>query len=380
MQWPEIEKQIEEPLLYNEKFPSTIDWNKENSAKASLSNFAVDYERNKVDFSRGFILPDNMGSFATTPVIGYGNVPEVIVSFPKEQEIRAALWEYYLVSTKCKKVDNVKLGVLTQFHNNVFGKKSFGFVSNMKQIPIPQHILSVLGKTFSFKGRGQSLDVDRIFVREKLREIGKQLGFLTHNLIVKLPSKLVQGKIELILANFSPGDEPKKWKVLNALKRTNLVVLTIDESGFLNQVYELLHNSGFMEKFLSGSEQYKLVLAELVERNTTSFSAKSDFSSSGNLFLKERFRVEMSNFLASIVKENKALLEGLDYKLSQDVSFFSIRPILYGSILSNAKAMNTNEEIGSMMRKTVKSTANSTNIPSLVCFSSFLLIFCSYLL
>ena len=367
--WPDIEKQIKTPLLYNDKFPSTINWNKEKESQQTIKNYSLNNNRNLLDLEHGFILPTNMREFSTSPIICYGLIPEIIITFPKETEVRNALWEHYLISTGCKRVDENKRRILMQFHNNIFkNQNSYGFVSNAKQIPIPKNFLNVIGKTFCFKGKGENIAIDRIFIREKLKEIARQYGFLTHNVIVKLPSKMVEGKIEVILADIVDNDESKKWKALNSLKRSNLLVLTVDENGICEETCDMLFKSGFIEKLLEGTEEQRIIVSELSERNQI---FPTNFNSSGAI-LREKFISEILNYMKKH-SYNNDFLDSVENNLLSVCTFLPIKPILYSSIIETSKTLNL--ENGTQQLESLLDAGKTTNIPSLVkhlfCLCSF---------
>jgi hypothetical protein len=90
------------------EFFSKIDWNKEKE-KASVNNYTrwqmTQSQSIQLDDSRAFILPQGESSFfgPATVMVRYGSVPELVVSFPKEGELRLALWELHEIASGTKK-------------------------------------------------------------------------------------------------------------------------------------------------------------------------------------------------------------------------------------------------------------------------------------
>lgn len=78
-----------------------------------------------------------------------------------------------------------------------------------QDLPLPAAVRQVLGKTIYFRGLGQDLNLDRIFVREKLKLLlaaDSPYALLAKELVVRMPSALLDGGIELNIAPSDAGD------------------------------------------------------------------------------------------------------------------------------------------------------------------------------
>jgi hypothetical protein len=66
-------------------------------------------------------------------------------------------------------------------------------ITSAEQLPIPGHILQVLGQSFKYSGDGKDLNIDRIYIREQTLEIIWKYGFIIEKIHLKLPCGILRG-------------------------------------------------------------------------------------------------------------------------------------------------------------------------------------------
>jgi hypothetical protein len=100
----------------------------------------------------------------------------------------------------------------------------------------------LLGKNFRFLGLGRSLEQDRIYIREKLREITRHYGYHMCRVLVRLPSSLLEGDRELVEVS---GVFTSELHTKLVLQNSHLLMVAVDKMrGMTADVAALLNTSG----------------------------------------------------------------------------------------------------------------------------------------
>lgn len=73
------------------------------------------------------------------------------------------------------------------------GSTILSYLSSSHELPIRQSIKSVLGKVFRYFGNGKDPVVDRLYVREKIKEVMVKYQYLIKGIEVKVPSSVLHG-------------------------------------------------------------------------------------------------------------------------------------------------------------------------------------------
>lgn len=73
------------------------------------------------------------------------------------------------------------------------GSTILSYLSSSHELPIRSSVRSVLGKIFRYCGNGKDPVVDRIYVREKIREVMVKYQYLIKGIEVKVPSSVLHG-------------------------------------------------------------------------------------------------------------------------------------------------------------------------------------------
>jgi GTPase SAR1 family protein len=251
----------------NEEFLKTVDWEKERQERPALNGwrsirpFAPDDER-------PFLLPQ--GHFAAPSVLlRYGKIPEAIVCFPKEGELRLALWELHEIARGTKSPASPEhFNLLQRRYRRLLGLSEstpipLQHISTPHDFVLPPDVQSVVGKNFRFSGRGYDPEEDRIYIREKIREVSRQFGLFMCRLMVRIPCGILEGNKELVeISGIYSSDLTTKLTLQNA----NLVMVAVNRTrGITGDLIALLKQSGLVEKLLADPEQHTAIFLELEE-------------------------------------------------------------------------------------------------------------------
>ena len=233
------------------------------------------------------------------------------------------------------------------------------------KLPLPKHVMELLGKTFKFKGSGRDINLDRIYIREKIFEFNSRYTYLIEQLHVQMPSAILEGNKELILLDSSEDYS----KSLNILDNTNLLLIAIERRGISDSLSNLLKKSKFLDKYLTKSEEHKIAVLDLTERE----EVESLLSAHHMYYFKSID--QLTNLKLQLVSHLKHLfLERENYNLSmlpltdkllERIRVLPIKPLLYNSLFQakNNKDLAIQENL-------FLDISNKTNIPILLNFIS----------
>ncbi len=134
---------------------------------------------------------------------------------------------------------------------------------------MPAAVRRVLGKTLSWRGHGQDLHLDRVFVREKLRLLTSRtlFAFFAKDVIVRMPCTLLEGDtLELNLCNSDTADHVSRAKALWCAKKSNLLLVATDARGLTKDLRALLTASGYLERLIAKADEFKTVVLKLPDK------------------------------------------------------------------------------------------------------------------
>lgn len=255
------------------KFLASIDWDKEKNLPGPY--FQLLTAELQLDDARSFLLPQNSDGSAGPQLLAlrYGEIPELVVCFPTENEIRLALWELHEIVAGLKRVVSDDHANLLQSRYrrllNLSDEVTLPLpnVSTPHELPLGIELMNLLGKNFRFVGLGKSLEADRIYIREKMREIVKHYGFHLVRMIVRLPSTILEGNRELVEVS---GAYSQDLRTKRVLENSDLVMITVDRlRGLSADLAALLGESGIVQKLASAPDLHKAIFVELSERKRT---------------------------------------------------------------------------------------------------------------
>jgi len=181
----------------------------------------------------------------------YSAIPDLIVSFPKEGELRLSLWELHEIAKGTKRATSAKhLQVLQARYRRMLGLSEqedvpLLTIDSPQNLPLSPEVLTLLGRNYRFVGLGRSLAEDRIYIREKLREIVANYGYHMIRVMVRLPSTLLEGNREVVeISSLYASDPSTRMMVQNS----NLVMVALDRAeGLTADVASLLNTSGITQ-------------------------------------------------------------------------------------------------------------------------------------
>ena len=255
--------------------------------------------------------------------IRYGTVPEVIVSFRRESDFPHAAF-------------------------------------------IHGEIRLLLGRKVRFRGAGKNIDVDRIFIREKIREIRAKYLLYADNFLIRIPSLLLRGNREFLLTATAPPPTPTlplssttttaaaasgaapgtgATKSSSLLKQvvpitspSNVVVVVVDQRGITPELRHFLASTRFLERIIRNPIDYKLQLV-LVADSTLQPTTTSTTSSSALPMLSDSLVSTISTQFMAIIRE----LAPQPYtaaigKVTSTIVPIVLQPRLYVSLCRSADA------------------------------------------
>jgi len=321
---------------------STIDWRKEQQSsndyqslvdqanaahaneaselatqiRASLDPSSVHLPPVKIDDRKSFLLPQGQNCDVPQLVaVRFGNIPELIVSFPHEGELRIALWELHeimILGTKQFQSEQHKALTETRYRRLLGLSDDVPIplpdIESPQDLPLDRDVSMLLGQNFRFAGLGKSLPKDRVFVREKLQEITKNYAYHMCKFLVRVPSSILDGNKELIEMSgpYIHGDFGTK----NAVENTNLLIVAVDRvRGLSNDIVHLLQDSSLAHKLATKPELHKAIFVELAERYNLALPSDSNFPATVDTF-KQTLLDQWRQALLVATTEQPALITG----------------------------------------------------------------------
>lgn len=121
-------------------------------------------------------------------------------------------------------------------------------VHSSAELPLHPSVFTVLGKTYQFTGQGANVNLDRIYIREKLLEAINRYPFIIEKILIKMPCGLLNGEKQLILAESNTIDQESREKVISQVESANLVLVAIDSRGPSADLLDVLKKSKILEK------------------------------------------------------------------------------------------------------------------------------------
>jgi F-box/leucine-rich repeat protein 2/20 len=227
----------------------------------------------QLDDRKSFLLPQ--GNSVDVPqlvAVRYGRIPELIVSFPQEGELRLALWELHeiqLLGTKQFQSPQHQSLIENRYRKLLSLSEDtpipLSDIDSPHDLPLDRDVAMLLGQNFRFVGLGKSLAQDRVFVREKLQDITTKYAYHMCKFLVRVPSSILDGNKELIEMSgpYIHGDFGTKMAVEN----TNLLLVAVDRiRGLSSDIVHLLQDSSLAHKLATKPELHKAIFVELAER------------------------------------------------------------------------------------------------------------------
>ncbi len=129
------------------------------------------------------------------------------ISFLSEKELRSALWRVHEIQplTDRKQMEFYRRQYKQLLELSREQTIPLPNVPGPAFLPIPKHILEVLGQVYRFQGTGMDPNLDRIYIREKLLEMNTRYGLAIKHVKLKFPSGVLEGNKELTVLGTHPS-------------------------------------------------------------------------------------------------------------------------------------------------------------------------------
>lgn len=268
---------IDETILPDAAFPTQLNLAREQRALKLVSDYALDMSgAPPLDAECSFLLPE-CGAHEALPVLElrHGGVLELVVAFPSESELRLTLWDLHQAAP-----DSPSYAPLAHLYQLVLSAHDGAAAQrpvppsaiavpprgcrSPQDIPLPEAVRRVLGRTVSFRGAGRDLHVDRLFVRHKLAHLVRShFAFFAKALVVRVPSSLLEGGVTLHVVPSDAPDALSRAKAAVAVKQSNLALVAADERGMAPDVQALLAASGWLERLIARPEAHRALFLQL---------------------------------------------------------------------------------------------------------------------
>ena len=98
-----------------------------------------------------------------------------------------------------------------------------------------------MGKSYRFRGLGENFNLDRIYVREKLRDVIVNYSFYVCNLLVKMPCGLLEGNKDLVEISSIEVTNPK---TIQSISTANLLIVLLDKKGITSEIADTMRSTG----------------------------------------------------------------------------------------------------------------------------------------
>ena len=157
------------------------------------------------------------------------------------------------------------------------------------KVEVDKSLEDIFGKRIIYKGSGSSLDIDRLFIRDKLNQVmsrskedpNSQRRFLLKSVTLYLPCSILSSNSEIL---DSPGtgdlDPLNSYLLSKHLKHTsNLFMIMHRSLQEAQNLYELLEGSSFLTKVINNPERRKIISINYREKNNQNYSFERFISS-----------------------------------------------------------------------------------------------------
>jgi hypothetical protein len=167
------------------------------------------------------------------------------------------------------------------------GTTILSYLASSSEIPIRAPIRALLGKVHRYIGGGRDPVVDRVFVREKIKEVVRQYQYLITTIEVKVPASVLrEGRKEIVilsgiyhpqlplnliivLIHFLPDSTAhshvRSAHIIQTINTADMLMLAVDSNGLTNELASLLYNSRFSAKL--SKDHSKVMILDLSERS-----------------------------------------------------------------------------------------------------------------
>lgn len=204
----------------DENFTSFVNWSSEQEASKNIAQYCTTGLFNSTVADRySYLLPQGpfANMYSRNYCLTYSAIPELHIHFITEIELRNMLWRlhqhhhHHPTTTTSSSFEATttpsseqEIQYLKRQYRQVLNVSREQIIPipgifTLNDIPLPSDIKPMLGRHLIFKGKGSDLNLDRIFIREKLLEMINQYGFIIEHIQIMLPCGILQGNRELFV-------------------------------------------------------------------------------------------------------------------------------------------------------------------------------------
>jgi hypothetical protein len=289
----------------------------------------------------------------------YGKIPELIVTLVDEAKLRQDLWEVHEIELGHKRIQNKAHRDLVEArYRAVLGiataKIPLSGVKSSKDFQLPEKIRQLLGKTYKFRGLGKNFNVDRIYIREKLKVVLNGFAYCCTSFFLNMPCKILEAQEITEI----PSVDIARSKMIETIGESNLLILLLNTNGITSDLIDVLSYTKYLDKALQRPDEYKAVLVNMVEPSDPRLPAQ---------LFDNNVKEDFESFKESLLLQFKLLLhQQSNYswetveRVAANTTVFSARPRIY-SILQAYKNQST-EYLGN---HTFEEALAATSLPSI---------------
>ena len=188
-----------------------------------------------------------------------------------------------------------------------------------------ESLKTLLGHRIRFRGLGHDFYLDRVFVREKLREVMTNYGNCVAKCILRFPSEVLRGRIlySLSVDTFSLSSRSSSSSDALSSIDYSLVVVIVNQKGLAPAIGEWLQRSLYLSKMIRAPRQYQLSLLHLPPFQADEFE-QTPFLEMSN---KEQRQVE-----ALLRRHAPSAFRSVASKIAADVRVAFALPVAFSAV------------------------------------------------
>jgi hypothetical protein len=155
---------------------------------------------------RSFVIPQGVRRYSHASqlfTISYDRTPQVVVTFLLESDLRLMLWqlhEHYEQGGKRSTLSPSRLDFLHHIYRMAIdvnpaltGSTILSYLASSAELPLRTSVRNMLGKVHRYIGAGRDAMVDRVYIREKIKEVLGKYQYLIKAVEVKVPATILHG-------------------------------------------------------------------------------------------------------------------------------------------------------------------------------------------
>mmetsp|Transcript_7072 Transcript_7072/g.21557 ORF Transcript_7072/g.21557 Transcript_7072/m.21557 type:complete len:1945 (+) Transcript_7072:1330-7164(+) len=345
--------------------------------------------------SNAFLLPERAPFQRSIFVVNYSAVPQLVVTFPSERQVRLTLWQLHQVADGALQLEQELLLRLRRQYaallNLTVEQGLVAGCTSEQQLPLASDLLSVLGRTLCYRGLGADLCADRLYLREQMLLLGRRFGGMISEYVISVPSSLVARHLELTVT------APTSRRVLfRQVRKSSLLAVAVDARGITPSMAQLLESSRYWPEFFRqrSADKRRIVFvqipgdqlpaqllseaAQVAERSrhaasvvssSAATAASSSSSAGAGTGAQAEHRALLRSQVASVLQRQANLNhvpfdESTRRAISSLVSVLVAKPLRFCSLPDSGTSSQMSPLAGG--RGSLSKLRSSTNIPALV--------------